>query len=205
MEQDEGALREAGEVRRARLDGAMERYADGDEAAFSSLYDEVAPALRRFVLRQRLRAADAEDVVQQTFCQLHRHRDRFVRGAAVLPWLYAIARNLLRDAGRQRRQQGALERDAALGDFEEAPGLPADEALALRRREAALRAVLAGLPPAAREAFQLVKLEGLQHREAAAVLGISVANVKIRVHRAVVALRESDAGAEGDAEAEVAE
>ena len=89
-------------------DRAMNQYADGDATAFGALYDELAPRLYRYATRQTRSRSASEDVVQQAFLPIHCARDRFVRGAAVLGWAYAITRRLLVDVtrrqGREARQ-----------------------------------------------------------------------------------------------------
>jgi len=174
----------------SRADRAMDRYACGDDAAFGVLYDELAPRLHRFALRWTRSRSAAEDTVQQTLLQIHAARDRFVRGAAVIPWAYAIARRLLIDLGRRGVREELRARDVR--DPEEpATGPSPEEALHRRRMEAEGRRDLAALPSGWREAFELVKFEGLSVAEAAEVLGITRAMVKIRTHRATVALREA--------------
>ncbi|HEU4385556.1 MAG TPA: RNA polymerase sigma factor [Anaeromyxobacteraceae bacterium] len=171
-------------------DQAMERYADGDETAFATLYDQVAPRLYRFAARQLQSRAAAEDVVQQALLQIHVARAQFTRGAAVLPWAYAIVRRLVIDLTRRR---GREDLRADLAQEAEGPSGAAapDEAVYRMRSEAALRRDLLGLPPALREAFELLKLEGLSVAESAEVLGITRGMVKIRAHRATVALRRA--------------
>jgi RNA polymerase sigma-70 factor (ECF subfamily) len=172
----------------ARADDAMERYADGDDSAFSTLYDELAPRLLRFAARQLWSRAAAEDVVQQTLLQIHCARDRFTRGAAVLPWAYAIARRLAVDVARRRGRED-LRADLAREAEAPSPAAAPDEALHDKRSEAALWRDLLRLPRALRDAFELVKLEGLSVAQSAEVLGITGGMVKIRAHRATVALR----------------
>lgn len=181
---------------RSALDRAMDRYADGDDAAFAVVFDELAPRLHRFALRETRSASAAEDVVQQALLQIHAARTRFVRGAAVLPWAYAIAGRLLID-GRRRAwrevplpERGGGEAPGSAEPASEAGG--ADEALDVRRRDAELRGDLAALPEKLRRPFELVRLEGLTVAEAAEVLGISRGMVKIRAHRAGLALRAAD-------------
>ncbi len=175
----------------SRADDAMERYADGDLAAFSALYDELAPRLFRFAARQLQSHAAAEDVVQQALLQIHCARSQFTRGAAVLPWAYAITRRLVIDAGRRRGRED-LRADPLEGAQEPSGALAPDEALHRKRSEAALRRDLLRLPPPQREAFELLKVELLSAAEAAEVLGITRAMVKIRAHRATVALRKAE-------------
>ncbi|WP_041453447.1 RNA polymerase sigma factor [Anaeromyxobacter dehalogenans] len=174
----------------SRADRAMERYACGDADAFAELYDELAPRLYRFAHRWTRSRSAAEDTVQQTLLQMHAARQRFVRGGAVLPWAYAISRRLLIDLGRR----GGREELRADGgrDPEEAGAAPSPEdALHQRREEAEARRDLAALPAGWREAFELVKFEGLSVAETAEALGITRGMVKIRTHRATAALREA--------------
>lgn len=176
----------------SRADRAMERYACGDEAAFVELYDELAPRLHRFALRWTRSRSAAEDTVQQTLLQIHAARHRFVPGGAVFPWAYAIARRLLIDLGRRGVREELRAQDVR--DPEEPATAPsAEEALHWRREEAEARRDLAFLPSGWREAFELVKFEGLSVAETAEVLGITRGMVKIRTHRATAALREAAA------------
>lgn len=176
----------------SRADGAMERYACGEEAAFADLYDELAPRLHRFALRWTRSRSAADDAVQQTLLQIHAARHRFVRGSAVIPWAYAIARRLLIDLGRRRAREELRARD--VHDPEASTPAPSpEEALHRKREEAEARRDLASLPTSWRDAFELVKLEELSVAETAEVLGITHGMVKIRAHRATTALREAAA------------
>jgi RNA polymerase sigma-70 factor (ECF subfamily) len=170
-------------------DAAMERYACGDDAAFAELYDELAPRLYRLAMRWTRSRSSAEDTVQQTLLQIHAARHRFVRGGAVIPWAYAIARRLLIDLGRRGAHE-ELRADGVHDADEPATGPSADEALHRRRVEAEARRDFARLPAGWRDAFELVKLEGLSVAETAEALGITRGMVKIRTHRATAALRE---------------
>ncbi len=176
----------------SRADRAMERYACGEDSAFVDLYEELAPRLHRFALRWTHSRSAAEDVVQQTLLQMHAARRRFACGSAVVPWAYAIARRLLIDLGRR-----GVREELRAGEVRD-PGEPAtapsaDEALHRRRVEAEAWRELAVLPTAWREAFELVKFEGLSVAEAAEALGITRGMVKIRTHRATAALRAATA------------
>ena len=165
----------------------MARYAGGDEAAFAIVYDELAPRLYGFLVRQTGDAARAEDLVQQTFLQMHRARGSFVAGAEVLPWAFAIARRLLIDGYRRGRRE-VLDGDHPRDDVPASqPG--ADDLVQAQEIATRIRKELLRLPEAQRVAFELVKQEGLSLAEAAQVLGTTVAAVKLRAHRAYEALR----------------
>jgi RNA polymerase sigma-70 factor (ECF subfamily) len=173
-------------------DLAMDRYARGEDAAFGELYDLIAPRLLGYLTRQTRDPARAEDLVQQTLLRIHRARGRFLAGGAVLPWAMAIARRLLIDDLRHRRG------DHASRSLDDEPNLeppdPAPTAVDLvvaSQLLARVRRALAKLPDSQREAFELIKEDGLSLAEAADVLGTTVTAVKLRAHRAYVALREA--------------
>ena len=170
-------------------DRAMERYARGDDAAFSELYDLLAPRLLRYLTRQTRNTARAEDVLQQTFLRIHRARGRFLAGAAVVPWAMAIARRLFIDDLRHRDDRAArsLEDEPHLDPPDPAPS--AVDLVVASELAARIRRELAKLPIAQREAFELIKQDGLSLAEAAGVLGTTVTAVKLRAHRAYQALR----------------
>ncbi len=172
---------------RGEADIAMERYAMGDAAAFAQVYDVIAPRLFGYLIRQTRERARAEDLLQQTMLHIHRARDRFIPGAEVTPWAFAIARRLLVDSIRRGRRE-------VLGDGNEldagASGTPgADEVVQGNQVALHVERVLAGLPASQRAAFQLIKQDGLSLAEAAQALGTTVAAVKLRAHRAYEALR----------------
>ena len=184
-------MRDAGQEP-SRADTAMERYATGDDDAFAELYDDLSPRLFGFLFRQAGERAAEEDLLQQTFLHLHRARGSFVAGAPVLPWAFAIARRLAIDSGRRARHRATSTMDPALLDTlvasETRSALDALDTSELAQR---LSHALAHLPLGQRAAFELVKEEGLSCREASRVLGTSEAAIKLRSHRACVALREA--------------
>ena len=170
----------------------MERYAAGDEAAFGELYDALAPRLLGYLVRQTRSRERAEDIVQQTFLQIHRARGRFIPGAEVIPWAFAIARRLMIDGMRRgKREVLASGDDDRRDEVQEAASLDAaaDDLAIARELAREIQAVLAKLPEGQRVAFELVKQEGLSMAEAADVLGTTVSAVKLRAHRAYEALR----------------
>jgi RNA polymerase sigma-70 factor, ECF subfamily len=180
---------EAEDASRAAANAAMERYAGGDDAAFSELYDALSPRLLQFLVRQTRDDSRAEDLLQQTMLQIHCARGRFLQGADVLPWAFAIARRLVIDSYRRRRHEVASGADPA--GTVTSPHQPVDERLHSMRLAHDLERELARLPEPQRIAFELVKKDGLSMKEAAQVLGTTVTAIKLRAHRAYVALREA--------------
>lgn len=127
----------------------------------------------------------ADDLLQQTFLRMHRGRAAFEPGGSVIPWAYAIGRRLLLDALRTRRRKP----ESALPADELLPSSDNPESRVAGREDLAhLAEKLAKLPEDHRAAFELVRLEGLSLAEAAAVIGVTPNAIKMRAHRAYVAL-----------------
>ena len=177
------------------LDEAMNRYAQGEQAAFAILYGGLEQKLRAFLTRLTGAPVVADDLLQETFMRIHRARGSFDSGAAVVPWAYAIARNAWLDHVRAAKVRGdgarAKSSDEATLPVEATTGPDADsEQVAIARQTAALvETVLGKLAPAQREAFVLLRYEGMSVEDAAAVLGSTPTAVKLRAFRAYEALR----------------
>jgi RNA polymerase sigma-70 factor (ECF subfamily) len=172
---------------------AMDRYACGEDAAFSELYDLLAPRLASFLMRRTRDEAKTDDLVQQTFLQMHCARRHFARGASVTAWAYAIARRLLIDTFRKSGRETLADTRADGDDEDERTCAPAgempDRVAANNRLARRLEQELARVPRTNREAFELVHREGLTAAEAAEALGTTAMAVRLRVHRAYEALR----------------
>jgi RNA polymerase sigma-70 factor (ECF subfamily) len=187
LDRESSIVLEPGRNARAHANECMDRYASGDDSAFSELYDALAPALYRYLVRQTHDPIRAEDLLQQTMLQIHAERGRFWPGANVTPWAYAIARRLLINSYRRRKR----EADAAPAQWfeEESPSPGADDLLHSKRVARELEHQLTLLPAAQRVAFELIKKDGLSVREVAEILGTTVIAIKLRAHRAYVTLR----------------
>ena len=174
-------------------DAAMERYSIGDDAAFAELYDAIAPRLFGFLRAATRDEFATEDLVQQTFLQIHGARGSFIAGAAVMPWALAIAKRLMIDGARRRRVELGLFAHPSIEDDRDAspPAAMAavDDLLDATRLERRVWQRLETLPEIQRSAYELVKQEGLSLKRAAELLGTSVTAVKLRTHRAYEALR----------------
>jgi RNA polymerase sigma-70 factor (ECF subfamily) len=176
------------------LDDVMDRYARGDDAAFTELFRVGAPRVRGFLLRLCLDRGLADDLTQETFLRVHMARGRFEQGAAALPWILAVARNAFLDSARHTRVRRKAV-DAKVAGQSAEPEAPSssrgDELLAAREMARVVEATLATMSVTLREAFVLIRFEGMSVAEAAQVLGASEAAVKVRAFRAYELLREA--------------
>src|SRR5262245_37018458 len=175
--------RDAAEVELCRL---MAGYLDGRIEAFDALYAALGPRIRSYLLAQCRDAALADDLVQDTFMQLHRSRRTYEPGRPVTPWAFAIARHVLlmhrRRTGRRLRFEESLAADAAT-----APP-PRDELSAMVRRDEVKRA-LEHVPADQRRALLMHHVDGWSFAEVADWLGIRVNAAKTRAFRGMRKLK----------------
>ncbi len=170
----------------------MDRYADGDASAFAEVYDELAPRLYGFFIRQTGDKARAEDLVQQTLMQMHAARAVYARGSDVIPWAFAIGRRLLIDTRRKTKREvlfDSAEDDAAALELRVERDLVPDGQVITRQLAGKIREELQRLPEPQRVAYELVRQEGMSVAEAAQVLGTTPTAIKLRAHRVYEAIR----------------
>lgn len=180
--------------------------AEQDAAAFGLLFERHADAVYNHLFRRTASWSTAEELTSVVFLTAWRRRETAnLCTDSVLPWLLAVANNVIRNAERSRRRYGRLlaklPPPAQGADF-------GDEAVARADDERMMAAVLhslAGLREEEREVVALCDWSGLTQAEAAAALGIPPGTVGSRLARAHAHLRQAlAAGAPGTLEAEVA-
>ncbi|BCJ73524.1 RNA polymerase sigma factor SigK [Catellatospora sp. IY07-71] len=174
----------------ADAESLLRAVARGDEAAFTRLYDLVAPrvyGLARRVLRD---PAQAEEVAQEALLEVWRTASRFdsARGSATA-WIFTITHR--RAVDRVRSEQAALDRVQRLAP--EASQTPADEvveqATAHLQRQA-VRRCLRTLTELQREAITLAYYGGYTYQQVAQLLGAGLPTVKTRMRDGLIRLRD---------------
>ncbi len=161
-------------------------YQEGRLEAFEQVYTRLAGPLRRFLLSQTRDVTRAEDLLQETFLQIHRSRRTYLPSLPVQPWAMAIARHVflmeVRAASRRLRHVVSDPGDLAV----RAQGDPQHERLVQRDEiEQALRQ----LPPDRREAVMLHHVSGLSFKDIGKRAGIREAAAKLRSSRGMARLR----------------
>jgi RNA polymerase sigma factor (sigma-70 family) len=148
---------------------------DVDQVTWEWLYAEHADRVLAYA-RRRVGPQDAPDIVADTFLAAWRRREAIPSDA--LPWLYAVARNVIANSRRAARRRDALHDRLVFTE----PGPVDDPSRQLDERADVLSA-LRQLPPMEREALMLVTWEDLEPHRAAAALGCSAAALRVRLHR----------------------
>jgi len=173
--------------------------ARGDASAMADLYDRHARAIYSLALRMLADAAEAEDVVQDVFTQAWRQAGLYDPArAAVIGWLLVIARARTLDRLRARRSRIA---SAGTGPdpVDIADVTPGQDVQAIGREQGSrVRAALAALSAAQREAIELAYYKGLSQSDIAARLQQPLGTVKTRIRSGLLRLREILRGSLGE-------
>jgi RNA polymerase sigma-70 factor (ECF subfamily) len=165
----------------------------GDADAFGLLFERHAKAIYNYCFRRVGDWAAAEDLLSIVFLEAWRRRGKELPPDKVLPWLYGIATNVVRNRRRAERRFAAALARVPAPPFE--PGFSdiADERLDDERQMQKALALLAQLPQHERDVFALCVWSEASYEDAALALGIPVGTVRSRLSRARQHLRELDA------------
>ena len=161
----------------------MLQYQQAEPAATADLIRQVSPLLFRFFASQYGSRPEAEDLLQDTWLQIHKARHTYRPGEPVLPWFYAIARHVKVD--HYRRMKRVRDREQPMSPLPELPvAAPGRTSQAPDFDE-----LVAMLPPGQREVVSLLKVSGMSLEEVARATSSSVGSVKLKAHRAYQKLR----------------
>lgn len=150
-----------------------------DPAALGELFRRYRDTVFRFAMARTGDSDLANDITQELFLRLARHRRPVFRRAKFSTWLYRVTANIATDQWRRQaaRPAAPLEEPVGAGGLEASIDL--DRVLA----------VLDSLPARQREVFHLRILEQWSVEETATALGINIGSVKTHLHRALGAVR----------------
>jgi RNA polymerase sigma-70 factor, ECF subfamily len=194
------------------IDTELEALRAGDEAAFQSLIQRYHGPMLRLAMTYVGDRGVAEDVVQESWLTCLRSLDRFEGRSSLKTWLYGILVNVARSRRRKearilpfaslwrrddsdsRRPTVEQSRFGPDGLWRDGPrrwdNIPESKVLGDETLQHVLAAIDA-LPPKQREVILLRDVAGLDAGEVSALLGISAANERVRLHRARAAVRQS--------------
>lgn len=164
---------------------------------FQSIHDRFRPRVLRY-LGRLVGEAEAEDLTQSVMLKVSEALPAFRGESSVSTWIYRIATNAALDRLRRKTAQPPSEPEPESEETLVPPGAqaPSAEETAIREEmNACIREFIERLPESYRTVMVLSDLEGFKNDEIAAILGVSLDTVKIRLHRAREKLRrELEAG-----------
>jgi RNA polymerase sigma-70 factor (ECF subfamily) len=165
---------------------------EGDKDAYAVLVRRYQKPMFNLMMRMTSNSEDAFDLTQETFVRAYEKLDHFNPSNRFFPWLYTIGLNLARDFLRKERIRESHNNEVRKThqtrylEMNPDPIAPNMERLELQQVQEAL----ATLPLESREAVMLRFHEDMPMKEVAQALGISISGAKMRVHRALLRLRE---------------
>jgi RNA polymerase sigma-70 factor, ECF subfamily len=181
-------------------DGALiERLKAGDEQALEAIFNQYSPRLYNVAQRILGEVADAEEVIQDVFWTAFRKANSFRGTAQFSTWLYRLTVNAALGKIRRSKKSKEIEYEEYLPKFQKdghhlvRPVVDwsdtLDEKYAEQELQQLLKDALDQLKPVDKSVVVLSDLEGMSDKEIAVALGLTVAAVKTRLHRARLFLR----------------
>ena len=172
-----------------------------DQARFTDVAMEHMPGLYSAALRMTRNAADAEDLVQETYLKAYRSFGSFEEGTNLRAWLYRILTNTFINSYR------AAKRRPEVTDVEDVEdlylykrmtdagsvgvGRSAEEEALDRFTDEDVKAALEALPEAFRMAVLLADVEGFSYKEISEITEVPIGTVMSRIHRGRRALQKA--------------
>lgn len=171
----------------------LARAQAGDHSAFAQLYSLHKRRIYSLCLRMVGNVAEAEDLTQEAFLQLHRKIATFRGDSAFSTWLHRLAINVvlmhLRKKGLSLVSMDEAMEPAPEGNPGRSFGAP-DLTLSGSIDRLALERAVGNLPAGYRLIFVLHDIEGYEHNEIASMLDCSIGNSKSQLHKARLKLRD---------------
>lgn len=160
---------------------------NGDLKKASDLFDRYNKRLYNFFVKITFDRDLGHDLTQNTFLRMIKYRKTYSEGHKFQSWIFQMARNIYADHYRKNK--------VLFSDFTEVEDIKnklalVDETMVQDEREKLLYISLFRLSPDQREVLILTRFQQMKYEEVAQVLETSVANVKVKVHRAIRALRD---------------
>jgi RNA polymerase sigma factor (sigma-70 family) len=162
------------------VDELVRRSQKGDRVAFAELFRRHRGDVSRLVFRMLGPTADAEDVVQEVFLQVHKSLVEFRGQAKFTTWLHRVTVNVVLMVRRAARSRPVFAGEP-LEDHEPDRGLLPDEDAARKARITAFRRLLDKLPEKKRTVFILHEIEGKSPADIAEMVDAPVLTVRTRL------------------------
>lgn len=188
-----GAGRSDGEMNWPDMAGLMTRVQSGDREAYRNLLNLLIPWLRRVAGRKLNRFEDVEDTVQEVLVSLHAIRHTYDPKRPFQPWVMTLAQRRIADRMRKNYRLMNHESPLPVGLGETLPCSAANDRSnpVIDLEPAALTRAMTNLSPRQRQAVELLRMQEMSLKEAAAASGRTEASLKVAMHRALTSLRRA--------------
>lgn len=189
-ENDVSADPNAGRASAASQQDLLERVANGDQAAFSALYDQISPRVFGLIKRLLRDHSQSEEVTQEVFLEIWQSATRFDpnKGAAAT-WILTMAHR--RAVDRVRSSQSSRDRDTRIGIRDYSPDYDnVAETIEVRIEHERVEKAMSRLTELQRQAVSLAYYGGFSHSEVAAKLSVPIGTVKTRLRDGMIRLRD---------------
>ena len=165
----------------------MEAVKSGNLQQATLLFERYNKRIYNFLARMTLDRALAEDLTQNVFLRIIKYRSSYREGARFQSWIYQIARNVFSD-----HYQTNKNRFSDFVDVEKIRDRMPDNEDSEQQdeKELLLHRSMARLTEEQREVLVLTRFQQMKYEEVAVLLDTTVANIKVKVHRALIRLRE---------------
>jgi len=165
----------------------MEAVKNGDLQQVSMLFERYHKRIFNFLARMTADREIAEDLTQNVFLRLIKYRTSYREGNLFQSWIYQVARNVFSDHYQSKKNRFAdfVSVDRVSESLEDK-----EESADMEEKEKLLQRSMAMLSEEQRELLILTRFQHLKYEEVAAVMNTTVANIKVKVHRAIGKLRE---------------
>jgi RNA polymerase sigma factor (sigma-70 family) len=165
----------------------MEAVKSGDLQQASLLFERYNKRIFNFLARMTMDRDLAEDLTQNVFLRIMKYRNSYREGLRFQSWIYQVARNVFSD-----HYQANKNKFSDFVDVEKISDYMADreDGEEYDEKEKLLQRSMARLTEEQRELLVLTRFQQMKYEEVAAIMDTTVANIKVKVHRAIIKLRE---------------
>jgi RNA polymerase sigma factor (sigma-70 family) len=165
----------------------MEAVKNGELQQATLLFERYHKRIFNFLARMTMDRDLAEDLTQNVFLRIIKYRNSYREGNKFQSWIYQVARNVFSD-----HYQSVKNRFSDFVDVEKVSDHIGsnDDSEEQDEKEKLLHRSMAKLTEEQRELLVLTRFQQMKYEEVAAIMDTTVANIKVKVHRAIIKLRE---------------
>jgi len=165
----------------------MEAVKNGDLQQASLLFERYNKRIYNFLARMTMDRAVAEDLTQNVFLRIIKYRNSYRQGLRFQSWIYQVARNIFSDHYQMHKNRFSdfVNVEKVSDQIPEASDSEMQE-----EQEQLLARSMALLNEEQRELLILTRFQHMKYEDVAVIMDTTVANIKVKVHRAIAKLRE---------------